>query len=53
MMHGREKSHLAIVAMKQANKAGRPGRSLWSEGRGSRGRQFSNARFRTLRRTYV
>jgi hypothetical protein len=54
MMHGHEKSDLAIVAMKPANKAegsplrrrlrGRTQRSRWSEGRGPRGMRTSKAR---------
>ena len=53
MMHGREKSDLAIVAMKPANKANEPTaeastgqtqRSRWSEGRGPRGMRTSKAR---------
>ena len=44
MMHGREKSDSAIVAVKPANKAGRPLRSRWSEGRGPRGMRASKAR---------
>src|SRR5215813_11794724 len=53
MMHGREKSDLAIVAMKPANKANEPAaehlqgqtqRSRWSEGRGPRGMRTSKAR---------
>src|SRR6516162_7834631 len=53
MMHGREKSDLAIVAMKPANKRtsplrrhlqGQAQRSRWSEGRGPRGMRTSKAR---------
>ena len=44
MMHGREKSDSAIVARKPTNKAGRPRRSRWSEGRGPRGTRASKAR---------
>ncbi len=44
MMHGPEKSDLVIVAVKPANKAERPQRSWWSEGRGPRGMRTSKAR---------
>ena len=49
MMHGREKSDHAIVAMKPANKAeptaeSRTRRSRWSEGRGPRGMRSSTTR---------
>ena len=44
MMHGREKSDSAIVAVKPTNKAGRPLRSRWSQGRGPRGTRASKAR---------
>ena len=54
MMHGHEKSDLAIVAVKPANKAGkpaversaakRPQRSRWSQGRGPREMRTSKAR---------
>ena len=44
MMHGREKSDSAIVAGKPTNKAVRPQRSRWSEGRRPRGMRASNAR---------
>ena len=44
MMNAREKSDPAIVAMKPANKAERPRRSRWSQGRGPRGMRASKAR---------
>ena len=44
MMHGREKSDPAIVAMKPTNKAGNRRRSRWSQGRGPRGMRTSKAR---------
>ena len=51
MMHGREKSDPAIVAVKPANKAQQSTvasiaveRSRWSEGRGPRGMRASKAR---------
>lgn len=44
MMHDREKSDSAIVAGKPTNKAVRPRRSRWSEGRGPRGTRTSKAR---------
>jgi hypothetical protein len=53
MMHGHEKSHPVIVAMKPANKAkelaaeasaGAKPRSRWSEGWGPRGMRTSKAR---------
>ena len=43
MMHGREKSDSAIVAEKPTNKAVRPQRSRWSQGRGPRGTRTSKA----------
>jgi len=54
MMHGHEKSDLAIVAGKSANnvatplrsnpRRSQPQRSRWSEGRGPRGMRASKAR---------
>ena len=44
MMHGREKSDPAIVAMKPANKAGRPAAEPVEQGRGPRGTRASKAR---------
>ena len=44
MMHDREKSDPAIVAGKPTNKAERPRRSRWSQGRGPRGTRASKAR---------
>jgi hypothetical protein len=45
MMHGLEKSDLAIVAMKPANKGAARGlRSGWSQGRGPRGTRTRHAR---------
>jgi hypothetical protein len=44
MMHEREKSGLAVVAMKPTNKAERSAAELGSQGRGPRGMWASTAR---------
>ena len=44
MMHGHEKSDLAIVAGKLANKAEQSAAESWSERRGPRGMRASKAR---------
>ena len=53
MMHGREKSDSAIVAMKPTNKAERPLRSRWSQGRRPRGTRSQQSTHRTQSRASV
>jgi len=50
MMNGREKSDSAIVAAKQANKAGRPAAEPVERRAGAKGRAVQQRAFRTLRR---
>lgn len=51
MMHGREKSGLAVVAMKPANKAGKPAAELVEPRAGAKGNASQHGASRTLRRT--
>ena len=50
MMHGREKSGLAVVAMKPANKAGNPAAELVEPRAGAKGRAIQHNASRTQRR---
>ena len=50
MTHGREKSGLAVVAMKPANKAGKPAAELVEPRAGAKGKAVQQRAFRTQRR---
>jgi len=50
MMNGREKSDPAIVAAKQANKAGEPAAELVERRAGAKGKAIQHHAFRTQRR---
>jgi RNA-directed DNA polymerase len=53
MMHGREKSDLAVVAAKQANKAGQPAAESVERRVGAEGTAVQQRTFRTLCRVSV
>ena len=53
MMHGREKSGLAVVAMKPANKAGKPAAELVEPRAGAKGNASQHGASRTLGRTHA